>query len=311
MLNPELNGFLEVWNNKWSVMPQGAAPKDRRLMFEYIAEQMRLPVPDGVTSTARFVESGGRLVLIRIDRAVEGGHGQPCLIYMHGGAWMQGSPMTHADITMRIAAWNKQTVISVDYALAPEYPFPKAIHEVMDVTRWVHDNAGDLDIDPKGIAIGGDSAGGNLAAAACVGLRGTDHLPMAQLLIYPAVDFEMSRPAYQENADAPLLNIRGMPAVNAMYCPSPEDRRNPLAAPYLAESHEGLPQAFVAVAENDPLRDDGRDYAEKLRAAGVAVELDSGEGLIHGYLRAMEYCTASREKLQKMCGWLANVYRKA
>lgn len=308
MLNPELNAFLDIWNAKWSVMPQGAEPKHRRLMFEYVAEQMRLPTPDGVTSSARFIESGGRLVLIRIDRMKDAGDGQPCLIYMHGGAWMQGSPMTHADITMRIAAWNRQTVISVDYALAPEHPFPKAIHEVMDVARFVKAHAADLGVDAARIAIGGDSAGANLAAAACIGLRGTEAAPMAQLLVYPAVDFEMTRPAYQENADAPLLNIRGMPAVNAMYCPNPDDQRNPLAAPYLAESHAGLPPAFIAVAENDPLRDDGKDYAAKLQAAGVPVELDLGEGLIHGYLRAMEFCTASREKLEKMCAWLARQY---
>lgn len=216
--------------------------------------------------------------------------------------------MTHADITMRIAAWNRQTVISVDYALAPEHPFPMAIHEVMDVARFVKAHAADFGVDAARIAIGGDSAGANLAAAACIGLRGTEAAPMAELLVYPAVDFEMTRPAYQENADAPLLNIRGMPAVNAMYCPNPDDRRNPLAAPYLAESHAGLPPAFIAVAENDPLRDDGKDYAAKLQAAGVPVELDPGEGLIHGYLRAMEFCTASREKLEKMCAWLARQY---
>lgn len=311
MINPELNAFLDVWNSKWADLPRNAQPKDRRLMFEYIAEQMRLPPPQGVTSTVRFVESEGRLVLIRIDRASGADEIQPCLIYMHGGAWMQGSPMTHADITMRIAAWNRQTVISVDYALAPENPFPKAIHEVMDVARWVRANAAEIGIDPSRIAIGGDSAGGNLAAAACIGLRGSADAPMAQLLIYPGVDFEMDRPAYRENADAPLLNVHGMPAVNAMYCPNEEDRRNPLAAPYLAESHEGLPQAFIAVAENDPLRDDGKDYAAKLRVAGVAVELDDGEGLIHGYLRAMEYCRASEEKLRKMCAWLAGVYATA
>ncbi len=308
MINPELNNFLDTWNSKWSVMPQNAAPRDRRLMFEYIAEQMRLPAPEGVSSKALFVDSGGRLVLIRVDRAETGDDIQPCLIYMHGGAWMQGSPMTHADITMRIAAWNRQTVISVDYALAPENPFPKAINEVMDTARWVRDHAAELKIDPNRIAIGGDSAGANLAAAACIGLRGTEYLPMAQLLAYPAVDFDMNRPAYTENADAPLLNVRGMPAVNAMYVPNEADRRNPLAAPFHADSHAGLPQAFIAVAQNDPLRDDGRDYAKKLADAGVPVELDQGEGLIHGYLRAMEFCAASVDKLEKMCAWLKTTY---
>jgi acetyl esterase len=307
MINPELNGFLDVWNDKWAATPPDAKPKDRRMMFEFIAEQMRLPTPAGVTSTARFVKNENRLVFIRVDRA-EGGGPQPCLIYMHGGAWMQGSPQTHADITMRIAAKNRQTVISVDYALAPEHPFPQAINEVIDVARWVRDNADLVGVNADKISIGGDSAGANLAAAACIALRGTPYAPVAQLLIYPPVDFEMHRPAYQENADAPLLNIRGMPTVNAMYCPDETERRtNPLAAPFVAESHADLPPAFIGVAQYDPLRDDGYDYAEKLRQAGVAVTFDGGEGLIHGYLRAMEFCQASRDKLALMAAWLDGI----
>jgi len=98
---------------------------------------------------------------------------------------------------------------------------------------------------------------------------------------------------------------RGMRATNLNYCGSEENLRNPLAAPLMAESHAGLPPAFIAVAENDPLRDDGYAYADALRAAGVPVEVDDGKGLIHGYLRAMEYCAASRESLKRMCVWLA------
>lgn len=310
MIDPQLESFLAVWNRGWSVLPPDATPRERRILFEYIANDMALPRPAGVRTSARFVPSGGRMVPVRIDRA-EGAGDQPCLIYMHGGAWMQGSPMTHADITMRIAAANKQTVVSVDYALAPEYPFPKAVHECRDTLVWVREHAADLCIDPARIAIGGDSAGANLAAAVALATRGTADAPIAQLLIYPCVHFEMSFPAYEENANAPLLQTRGMPAVNAMYCPDEAERKNPLAAPLHAESHAGLPQAFVAVAENDPLRDDGYAYADKLRAAGVPVEVDPGKGLIHGYLRAMEYCDAAREKLDLMTNWLADCYAGA
>ena len=310
MLDPELEPFLEVWNAGWSVLPAGASVQDRRTLFEHIAERMRLPRPEGVVSAVQFVPSGGRNVLVRIDRHEDGG-AQPCLVYMHGGAWLQGSPLTHADITMRIAAANRQTVVSVDYALAPEHPFPAAANECRDVVKWVHENASALGVDARCVAVGGDSAGGNLAASVAIALRGTPIAPMAQLLIYPSVDFEMDRPSYVENADAPLLNVHGMPAVNAMYCPREEDRRNPLAAPLFAENHAGLPPAFIGVAQNDPLRDDGHAYADKLRAAGVPVEFDTGEGLIHGYLRAMEYCTASRQRLDAMCRWLAERYSEA
>lgn len=307
MLDPELELFLKVWNESWTVLPAGATPKERRILFEYIADDMALPRPEGVRTSARFVPSGDRLVTVRVDRHEAGGT-QPCLVYMHGGAWMQGSPMTHADITMRIAAANRQTVISVDYALAPEHPFPQAVHECRDTVVWLHENADELGIDVSRIAIGGDSAGGNLAAAVTLMLRGTQHAPMAQLLIYPGTTFDMDLPSYTENADAPLLNVRGMPAVNAMYVPNESERRNPLAAPLHAESHADLPPALICVAQYDPLRDDGHAYADKLRQAGVPVEFDTGEGLTHGYLRAMEYCTASRRRLERMCDWLASRY---
>ncbi len=307
MLDPQLEPFLKVWNEGWSVLPPNATPQDRRILFEAIAEAMRLPPPADVETGTRFVPRSERNVPLRIERHGSGGQ-QPCLIYMHGGAWMQGSPRTHADITSRIASNNRQTVVSVDYALAPEHPFPAAINECIDTVRWVRANAEELGIDPDRMAIGGDSAGGNLAAAACVALNGTDNAPVAQLLVYPAVDFEMDKPSYVKNANAPLLQTKGMPAVNAMYCGSEENMRAPLAAPMFAKSHVGLPPAFIAVAENDPLRDDGYAYADKLRAAGVAVEVDDGKGLIHGYLRAMEYCAASRESLERMCAWLAKQY---
>lgn len=309
MINPELEPFLKVWNEAWSVLPQGATPRERRILFEYIANDMALPRPEGVRTSARFVPSGDHLVTVRIDRHEDGG-AQPALVYMHGGAWMQGSPMTHADITMRIAAANRQTVVSVDYALAPEHPFPRAVHECRDTMIWLHRNAAELGVDAGRIAIGGDSAGANLAAAVSIALRETAHAPIAQLLVYPCVHFEMSFPSYVENADAPLLQTKGMPGVNAMYCPDETERKNPLVAPLHADDHAGLPPAFIAVAEHDPLRDDGYAYAGKLRAAGVPVEFDTGKGLIHGYLRAMEYCAASRESLERMCGWLASHYAR-
>ena len=177
--------------------------------------------------------------------------------------------------------------------------------------RWASANAVMLGIDSNRIAVGGDSAGGNLAASTAIALRGSEIKLIGQLLIYPAVDFEMQRPAYVENAVAPLLSVAGMPGVNAMYCPDPADLRNPLAAPYLAESHANLPPAFIAVAQNDPLRDDGIDYAAKLREAGVDVELTLGEGLIHGYLRAMEFCRASRDSLAAMSAWLKRINESA
>ena len=305
MIDPQLNPFLTAWGAKWAVLPAGASPADRRKRFEVIAAEMRLPTPDDVDCTAEhWVDSKAGPVRVRVFRHSDGGQ-QAALIYMHGGAWMQGSPETHWDITARIASWNRQTVISVDYALAPEHPYPAAIDQCNAVARWAHANAAMLGIDPARIAVGGDSAGGNLAAALALDLRGSDVPLIAQLLIYPACDFDRDRPSYAENAEAPLLQVKGMDTVNAMYSPDTAQlASNPRIAPLVADSHAGLPPAFIAVAQNDPLRDSGLAYAAALDAAGVPVVLDRGAGLIHGYLRAMEWCEASRTALHRMADWL-------
>ena len=158
---------------------------------------------------------------------------------------------------------------------------------------------------PRRIAVGGDSAGANLAAAMTHQVPRIEQKALAQLLIYPSVEFTQSRPSFRENAEGPIIKVANMPATNALYCPNPDDLKNPLAAPMMAADHAGLPPAFIAVAEHDPLRDDGIAYAEKLQSAGVPVVLDRGVGLIHGYLRSMEYCAAARETLAAMSKWLA------
>ncbi|PRX38069.1 acetyl esterase [Meinhardsimonia xiamenensis] len=304
-IRPDLEPFLERWQAEWASLPPGAGPAERRAHFEVIARHMRLPTPEDVkTDREEWVESPAGRVRVRFFRHAGGGPRQPALIYMHGGAFMQGSPETHWDITARIAAWNRQTVISVDYAKTPEHPFPAALEQVDAVVRWAHAGADALGIDPERISLGGDSAGGNLAAAAALDLRG--EIPLrAQLLIYPVCDFDNSRPSYLENPEGPIVRVADMDRVNAMYCPDPADLHNPRAAPLLAESHAGLPPAYIAVAEHDPLRDSGVAYAEALRAAGVPVVLDPGEGLIHGYLRAMGYCPESEARLRAMARWLA------
>ncbi|HBZ43297.1 MAG TPA: alpha/beta hydrolase [Maritimibacter sp.] len=307
MLNPQINDFMARWDAEWATLTPQATPQDRRAHFELVAANMALPKPDEVDdSVEHWIDSEAGRLRVRVYRHTSGGT-QDCLIYMHGGAFMQGSPETHADITSRIAAWNRQTVVSVDYALCPEHIFPVAFEQVCDVATWVRENAEMLGIDPARIAIGGDSAGGNLAAAVALAMKNFGFL--GQLLIYPCTEFDLTRTSMIENAEAPLLQTKGMRAVNRMLVGGEENEHllseDTRVAPYLAEDHSGLAPALVAVAENDPLRDSGVIYAEKLEAAGVPVVLDMGDGLIHGYLRSMEYCDDAQAKLRKMADWLA------
>ncbi|MDH5539244.1 MAG: alpha/beta hydrolase, partial [Rhizobacter sp.] len=261
-------------------LPAGGGPAQRRAHFETIAKAMRQPTPAGVSTTDEHqvpVPGMARSVRVRLFRPAGEGP-RPALIYMHGGAWMQGSPETHWDITAGIAATAGQVVISVDYALAPEHPFPAAVDDCRAVVEWAFDDAQALGLQRDAIAIGGDSAGANLATVQALSLRGTSRQLRAQLLVYPGVDFSLDRDSHRENADGPIITVASMPMVNAMYCPNPKDLLDWRAAPLLAPSHAGMPPAFIAVAEHDPLRDEGIAYAEALRADGVAVQLDRGPG---------------------------------
>src|SRR5690606_6731093 len=152
---------------------------------EAIARELRMPTPPEIDAdSVHWVDSPADRVRLRVFRHRAGG-AQPALVYMHGGAWLQGSPATHWDIPARTAAWHRQTVLSIDYAKSPEHPFPAALEQCMAVVDWTFENARALGIDPRRIAIGGDSAGGNLAAAVALKSRDSERRLQAQLLVYP------------------------------------------------------------------------------------------------------------------------------
>lgn len=308
MINPEIQAFLADWATAWASLPTGADAKARRAHFELVAQQMREPTPAGVTADEEHridVPGSDRSVRVRVFRPAAQGIGpRPALIYQHGGAWMQGSPETHWDITAGLAAATGYVVISVDYALSPEQVFPAAVNDGRAVVEWAFAQAAALGLRADAIFVGGDSAGANLSAALTLVFRDSPLRLRGALLVYPAVDFSLDRDSHRENANGPIVMVASMPMVNAMYCPDPADRLNPLAAPLLASSHAGLPPAYIAVAEHDPLRDEGIAYAEVLQAAGVPVVLDRGPGLIHGYLRAKTYCGDARLAFERMGDWL-------
>ena len=312
MIDPDIQRFLTDWDAAWAALAPDAGPQARREHFEGVAAAMREPHPAGVVTREHRVPVAetGTTVRVREFRPRNTQTPVPALVYLHGGAWMQGSPETHWDITAGMVAASQQAVLSVDYALAPEHPYPRALHETLAVMRWAHEQTSALGWLAGSIALGGDSAGGNLAAAASLMLRGTPHAPSAQLLIYPATDFTLDRPSHRENANGPLVTVASMPMVNAMYCPDTSLHLSPGVSPLRADSHAGLPPTYVAVAQYDPLRDEGIAYAEALQAAGVPVVLDRGPGLIHGYLRAKAYSVKARESFDRMCQWLEQVHAR-
>ncbi|MFV3327336.1 alpha/beta hydrolase [Pseudomonas sp. NY15372] len=210
--------------------------------------------------------------------------GWPTAMFLHGGGWILGDLNSHAFFCAELAMRLGLLIVAVDYRLAPEHPFPAALEDSLAAWRALRDGVVDEPIDRSRMAVVGDSAGGNLAAALCLALRDADEQqPCAQVLIYPALGDENTASRHA-CADAPLLSCEDLQACLDAYLPA--STRSYLALPLRAHDLCGLAPAFISVAEFDPLRDDGLLYAERLRGDGVAVEYFPGHGLVHGYLRA-------------------------
>lgn len=213
-------------------------------------------------------------------------NGWPCLLYMHGGGWVVGGLDSHDFICVELASTLQTLVIAIDYRLAPEHPFPAAYEDCRAVWQAIQAGQAPYAIDLQRLVVVGDSAGGNLAAALCLGLRDDGQpLPSAQVLIYPGLGGPADLPSRHDCSDAPLLSSADTDDYWALYLKGTK-QPPPYAMPLLARDFSGLPKAFIAVAQFDPLRDDGRLYAERLQAAGVATQLCPGKGLVHGCLRA-------------------------
>jgi acetyl esterase len=222
----------------------------------------------------------------------------PLLVHFHGGGHVVGNLDSCEGACRLLARHAGVAVLSVDYRLAPEHPFPAAVDDAAAAFAWAAEHAGELGADAGRIGVAGDSAGGNLAAAVCLGARdGGGPAPAFQLLIYPAVDLTRRRPSRDLFADGLQLTDTDIEWYRRQYLPDEADLQNPLASPLLAESLEGLPPAHVATAGFDPLRDEGEDYARALTAAGVSATLRRHEGLVHGFANYTRVVPAAREAM--------------
>jgi acetyl esterase len=209
----------------------------------------------------------------------------PVLVYFHGGGWTIGDLDTHDVLCRDLANGSGCAVVSVDYRMAPEHPFPAAVDDCLAATRWVRANAVSLRVDARRLAVGGDSAGGNLAAVVCLALRdGGDALPAFQLLIYPATDMRAVAPSHTTNAQGYVLTADSIAYYRGHYIADPAQWTDWRASPLLAGDHGRLPPALVVTAGFDPLRDEGRQYADALSGAGTKAEYVCFERQIHGFI---------------------------
>jgi acetyl esterase len=208
----------------------------------------------------------------------------PVLLYFHGGGWVIGDIESSDGLCRTLTNAAGCIVVSVDYRLAPEHPFPAAADDAYHSTVWAATNASSFGGDPSRIAVCGDSAGGNLAAvvAQIARDRGKPAIQF-QLLLYPVTDAACDTPSYSENAEGYFLTRDAMKWFWNHYVPNDADRHHPYASPLRASSLAGLPAALVITAEFDPLRDEGERYAERMRAAGTPVQFTRYDGMIHGF----------------------------
>lgn len=233
----------------------------------------------------------------------------PALVFFHGGGWVIGDLDTHDGICRSLANAAGCVVASVDYRLAPEHKYPVAVEDALAATRWIAQHGPRLDVDSRRLAVGGDSAGGNLAAA--VSLISRDHAGPAlllQVLVYPVTHHNFDTRSYQEHGDGYLLTRNAMRWFWNHYLRRAEDGDSPHASPLLARNLEGLPPALVITAEYDPLCDEAEAYAGRLREAGVPVTLTRYPGMIHGFLRMINLVDKARAARDEVAAALRKVF---
>jgi acetyl esterase len=208
----------------------------------------------------------------------------PCLVFFHGGGWVIGDLDSHDVVCRTLAHEGELIVISVDYRLAPEHKFPAAVDDAIAATKWIAADAGKLGIDASRLMVGGDSAGGNLAAVVALAARDDDGPKIAgQVLIYPATDFAMTHPSHREPETSILLTHSVIKWFCNHYLRGAGDIDNWKASPARAATLAGLPPAYVLTAGADPLRDEGDEYARRLKEAGIAVTYRHFPGQFHGF----------------------------
>jgi acetyl esterase len=269
-----------------------------------VVEGARIPLPSVREVSIAGAEAPLRARLYAPEEAGEEAAG-PLVVYYHGGGWARGDLDTHDQPCRLIAKSSGARVLSVDYRLAPEHPFPAAVEDALAAFRDVLARANEFGADAARVAVAGDSAGGHLAAVTaqqCAAEGGP--APAFQLLIYPATDFAELAPSRVTFAEGFILTKEEMDWYEERFLSPTLDRRDPRVSPLWAEDLAGLPPALVVTAGFDPLRDEGEAYARRLREAGVPTLLRRHAGYVHGFIHSLALGAGAREALAEMGGVL-------
>ena len=299
-LHPEVRALLEMMDAQAAPPLESQDPVEARGAR---VEGMKMlggpPIEIGRVEDLSIPGPGGDIPI----RIYADGHGglRPALVYFHGGGFVFGNLDTHDAVCRALAKESGAVVISVDYRLAPEHKFPAAVEDSYAATQWVAANAERLGIDANRIAVGGDSAGGNLATVIAMRFRDAGGPALAaQILLYPVTDVSsFDTASHREFADGYFLTRGAMAWFTGHYLASDDHKRSPEASPLLSPNLSGLPPALVITAEFDPLRDEGEAYAQRLRQAGVPVTVTRYPGMIHGFVSMHGVLSGGRQAIKE------------
>ena len=286
MLHPQARALLDLMEAR-GVPPTHTLPVDEARRFYRERRAITQPAPSEVGEVRELEAAGPQgAIALRLYRPLGAGAAPlPALVYFHGGGWVIGDLETHDTLCRELANGSGCVVVAVDYRMGPEHRFPAAVDDCIAATRWVHANAARLRIDAQRLAVGGDSAGGNLAAVVALAARDAGDLPLRfQLLIYPATDQRRGAPSHTRNGDGYLLTRETMNYFHDHYIDDAAHDLDWRASPLLHTDLSRLPPSLVVTAGFDPLRDEGIAYAHALTQAGNRAALVSFERQIHGFI---------------------------
>ena len=272
----------------WDTTPAEMNANTREVI-KAMTKSMAGPIP--YNTSVKFEDHkiprlDGSFLSVRVYRPSKEGV-LPIYLHIHGGAWWMGDGYPVQNANSYLADRAGVIVVSVEYRLAPEFPFPHGLNDCVLALEWLYKNGIQFGGDPKRIAVGGGSAGGNLAAALTIAARDSEGPPISfQFLFVPATDISGTQKwaSYDDTGEKYILKVSEIERIIALYTPDPNDRLLAAASPLLAASHKGLPPALIVTAQFDPLRDQGEAYARRLKSAGVPVVLHREKGAIHGLI---------------------------
>jgi acetyl esterase len=287
VLHPQTRAFLDLVEKRGLPPTHTLSVADARQFYRERRGFTQPPAPDVAEVRALEAPAATGAIPLRLLRALgtQVSEVLPVLVYFHGGGWTIGDLDTHDTLCRELCNQTRCAVVSVDYRMGPEHRFPAAVNDCIAATRWVRDHASDLKIDASRLAVGGDSAGGNLAAVVSIDARDHDGPAIVfQLLIYPATDQHRNAPSHTENAQGYLLTADTMDYFVENYIDNKAHYADWRASPLLHTDLSHLPPALIITAGFDPLRDEGAEYAKRLTAAGNRASYVNFPRQIHGFI---------------------------